>query len=136
MVYKSKVDLWLALFVGGALAFAVIAGFTDAIQTREWAGGVVPVVAILFLRAIAWPASYEFQDDEFIVHSGLLRWKIPWKDIRGIEPSRELWSSPAWSLDRLKVKYGKRSWVLISPERREDFLEDFRRHVKMGGGTM
>jgi hypothetical protein len=66
-----------------------------------------------------------------LVRSGLLRYEIPLAQISEVRPSPEAWSSPAWSLDRLKVVYPTRSGfhrsLLISPRDRDGFLDELAR---------
>lgn len=68
-----------------------------------------------------------------LVRSGLLRYRIPLEEISEVRPSTEAWSSPAWSLDRLKVVYPTRSGfhrsLLISRRDRDGFLDELARRA-------
>lgn len=57
-----------------------------------------------------------------MIETGLRKTRIELKDITEITPSRNSVSSPALSLDRLKVQYGDKS-ILISPKDRDAFIE-------------
>ncbi|WP_171258493.1 PH domain-containing protein, partial [Acinetobacter pittii] len=55
----------------------------------------------------------------------VFRWKININDITRIEPTHNPLSSPALSLDRLKIYYrkdGRVATVMISPKDKESFL--------------
>ena len=47
---------------------------------------------------------------------------IPINAIKSIVKSRNIISSPAWSLDRLEIKYGDNKTVLVSPKNKAAFL--------------
>lgn len=82
--------------------------------------------AIMFL--LAYPINYTLTGDTLLIRSGLLlRWRVPISGIESIEPSRTILSSPAWSLDRIRITYrdnsaGKQE-MFISPTHREQFYE-------------
>lgn len=67
---------------------------------------------------------YVLSADRLDVRSGPFRWKVPLHEIRKISPSRNILSSPAFSLDRLRIDYGRGKFILISPAEREAFLRD------------
>jgi hypothetical protein len=77
---------------------------------------------------LAVPIVYEITADELVVRSGLLlRWRIPIAAVVSVEPTGSLLSSPAWSLDRLEVRYrrgGSLSRILISPREKPAFLAE------------
>ena len=59
----------------------------------------------------------------------VFRWKININDITQIEPTHNPLSSPALSLDRLKIYYrkdGRVATVMISPKDKEGFLNILR----------
>jgi hypothetical protein len=117
MRFRTKVDLWilalLTLIPLGALVVVAVAGETGvlAVMLAVW-------VAIGF---VILPCDYTLTEDALIVRSGLVRWRIPYSEIQRVYPTRNPLSSPAWSLDRLAVVYGKR-WVMISPGDKVQFL--------------
>ena len=57
------------------------------------------------------------------VASGPFRWKIPIAEITSVEATRSPLSSPALSMDRLRIRYGKRRRIMISPADKAGFLE-------------
>ncbi len=129
MTYETKVDWWLALLVAGAIvsgpviAFAVAPtrdeGLRAALYVLIW---VLPALAVIF--GLAWPVHYEMEERELVVRSGLfLRWNIPYQAISRVRRTRSPLSSPAWSLDRLRIDWDGDT-ILISPKDRDRFLED------------
>ena len=118
----------------GRLAF-LIQG--EAPAPAGWVLLTVGLVFVALLSLVAWPVDYDpgagGPDGEpiLLVRSGLLRYRIPLEEISEVRPSTEAWSSPAWSLDRLKVVYPTRSGfhrsLLISRRDRDGFLDELAR---------
>lgn len=118
--YPTKVDAWIPIllvvsFGIGIVAVVATGGFTGLL--------LLPAFGIVIL--VCWPCEYIFAQEELIVRSGIIRWKIPYKAIDVVKPTRNPLSSPAWSLDRLHIKFGKKE-VMISPARREEFMQELR----------
>ena len=123
-------DAWLAaivvvaavaaLGVAGALLVSDVpyrlplAAFLGAI------GGVLPLWVMGGTRYIVGAA-------ELRIVSGPFRWRVPLRDIRAVTPTHNPLSSPALSLDRLRIEYGRRKWIMVSPRDREAFVSELRR---------
>jgi hypothetical protein len=131
-IYKSKVDLWLFLIViiGGVfLAGAAIQSFLS--EGLKHPATLTLLISSVFYMAVmfglAYPVSYEITQSELIIRSGLTRNSIELSSIESVKPSRNPLSSPAWSLDRLRIDYrrkDKRTFLLISPEEKSAFLNE------------
>lgn len=125
--YPTAVDAWIgAILVGTAVVAAVSIG--AAFLVADLGTGVVLVITglllVLLLVGLAWPIRYTFGEDHLLIRSGaLLRFRVPLADITAVTPTRAAWSSPALSMNRLRVEAG-RSQVLISPQDRSDFLAE------------
>ncbi|RQO34849.1 hypothetical protein DBR37_10775 [Herminiimonas sp. KBW02] len=126
-VYRSKVDIWL--FV--VLAFAALVALYSAGQTM--AAGTTSAILVALLVAVVgvglplWlllSTRYTLQTSHLLVQSGPFKWLVPLADIKSITPSNNPLSSPALSLDRLRIDYGKGRMLLISPRDKEQFLSD------------
>ena len=129
--YASKVDWWLGILlvlaplaaVGGAL----IALSSGAPSTVALAG--VALMAVIYLGAV-FPMRYGIDDDVLIVRYGLIRQRVPLADITLVEPTRNPLSSPALSLDRLMIHYGRRR-IMISPAARDEFLAELAKGARL-----
>ena len=126
MRFNSKVDGWLipvfVIAIAGMLA-AFVAVVVD--ETPLWLQIVVTVSTVLFcalLFAVLKNTYYIVAEGVLRIVSGPFRWSIPITDIVDIKPTRNPLSSPALSLDRLKVTYGKRRYVLVSPADKDGFV--------------
>lgn len=124
--FSSRIDSWLipvmVLSVGGLVA-ALIAVL---IQETPWPiralVATVTVFVTVLLFSIFKATYYIVSDDTLRIVSGPFRWTIALADIRDITPSRNPLSSPALSLDRLKISLGKRKFMLVSPDDKEGFI--------------
>lgn len=124
MVYRSKVDAWIALLVGGGALVSVFVGAMLLWQGQRL-GWLVMLLMPGLLRLMAWPIDYEITDSELVIRAGVMRWRVPLAAIVNVEPTRNPLSSPAWSLDRLRVRWRRGArirWIQISPEDKLAFL--------------
>ena len=128
MIYKSKVDWWLGILLilfllSGIGSIGVsIWGFSTKGDPMWWF--LLPGLSIvLFMTCVVWPLQYVLSEDALIVRLGLFRTRYMYSTITGIKPSRNPLSSPAFSLDRLEIKYkGKIGFFMVSPEDKEGFM--------------
>jgi len=126
-VHRSKIDSWLL-----ALLTALIAVVCVSLVTAIYAGGK-PVMLIALLLAVVgiglplWvllTTRYTLDREVLLVRSDPFRWKVPVAEISGIMPTRNPLSSPALSLDRLRIVYGSGKSLMISSEDKERFIAD------------
>lgn len=132
-IHHSKVDLWLiavtalsvatstgallAVFLKGGVPAAVLAGTALLLLV---AGIGLPLWVLLGTR-------YELTPERLLIRCGPFRWTVPLREIRAVTPTRNPLSSPALSLDRLRIDYGRGSSVMISPRDKDRFLADLAR---------
>ncbi|MBZ0213861.1 MAG: PH domain-containing protein [Nitrospirae bacterium] len=127
--YPTKVDLWLFLLVGVGMLVGTVAVIAAGFETGEWVAAGVFVLVWVLVGALAWPVEYVLSDEELVVRSGVIRWRVPLGEFVSISATRDPSSAPAWSLDRLKISYGTK-FIMISPDRREEFLDDLEQRVR------
>lgn len=125
MKFHSKIDAWLALTVAGSVLAVLVAA--AALGARAGVAGLPVVLALLALGAglplwLLCATHYRVQGGTLRVRSGPFRWNIPLSAITRVTPTRSVLSSPALSLDRLRIEYGPGRAVLVSPRDREGFL--------------
>ena len=119
MRFSSKIDLWLVLVLGGATA-ATLWGLRQVLAEPDaFAVGVAFVVAALGVGLLLW----------LLVRCGPFRTRIALDQIRSVKPSRSLASSPALSLDRLAIAYGRFGTVLVSPKDQAGFIAALRQQA-------
>ncbi len=129
-MYRSKVDAWLVCLMAIAVLAALI-GCWRVLAMQMPGQWIFVVPTMLFAVGLpTWLMSttcYFFEDATLVVRSGPFRWRLPIREIVKVEPTRNPLSSPALSLDRLRINYGPGKWIMISPLEREAFLADLER---------
>lgn len=139
-VYATKVDWWigsilvLSVVVLAGTAFPLIIG-PQGKSPVGWIVGLICLLTALWTAWIPFSTNYEITDEELIVRTTGIRWRIRIDSIEKIYPTHNPLSSPAFSLDRLHVDYHNRSdktrFVMISPRDKDEFLKDL---VAAGNG--
>ncbi|OQB11686.1 MAG: hypothetical protein BWY17_03587 [Deltaproteobacteria bacterium ADurb.Bin207] len=114
-----------------------------ALSTHSAVFITVSAISTVFVAAIyiglVLPIRYGLDATRLVVRFGLVRQQIELNDISSVQPTNNPLSSPALSLDRLQITYGKggTKTVMISPRDRAQFLDilaeraNLRRHGDM-----
>jgi carbon starvation protein CstA len=134
--FGSKIDLWLLIAAltavavcGAALAhnwnslLAQDVWFTALVVILLGIGIVIPLWILLSLR-------YFLSATRLRVRCGPFSWRIAIGEITGVVPTRSALSSPAGSLDRVRIEYGNGQALMISPEPRAEFLRQLEHRRK------
>jgi hypothetical protein len=121
--FVSKRDAWLVALLWGAslIDFAVAAWLL--LGSEPVRGFVVPILlaAGVFQLHVLYAIDYTLEGDALRIRASLFRWRVPLAAIDSVEPTRNPLSSPAGSLDRLRVRWGAKR-IMISPEDKAGFL--------------
>jgi hypothetical protein len=127
ITYRSAVDTWLWVVLAGAIAVILLTcgtllatGDGGALAIGLLAGLIGAGLPLWILRS----TSYTLTPTELLVRSGPVRWRRPIADITSITPTRNPLSSPALSLDRLRIESRGHGAIMISPADRAGFLAD------------
>ncbi|ABR91174.1 Uncharacterized conserved protein [Janthinobacterium sp. Marseille] len=126
-VYRSKIDVWLIVVLGFAMLAALYSAGQTMLSNTPGAILIALLVAAVGVGLPAWlllSTRYTLEASRLLVQSGPFKWTIPLADIKNITPSNNPLSSPALSLDRLRIEYGNRNALMISPKDKEQFLLD------------
>ena len=125
IAFRSKVDVWLAVVIVGifpAIATIFVASGSSAAFWSQLAMWAIP--GVMVLGWLYWSTTYTLDGSELVVRSSGLTWRVPLRDIRTIAHTHNPLSSPALSLDRLRIEYGPLRSIMVSPADRERFLEE------------
>ena len=131
--FRSKVDTWLLLIIGGTL---LVVGWVLHHAPLPWFL-IWPLLAL----SAALPVStllgthYTLDGEWLLIRSGPMRWRVAIRDIRSVTPTRSPLSSPALSLDRLRIDHGPGRIVLISPADKAGFLAALKERQRMLGSA-
>ena len=119
-VYKSKIDWWFGL----VLVYPIFVSIKSMLE-GEWIGllglGVVVGLILVFSKT----TRYIINENQLIVKSTwIVNERIDISKIAKIEKSNSVLSSPALSLDRLRIRYNKYDEILISPKAKKEFTDE------------
>jgi hypothetical protein len=124
--FKSKIDRWLLLLLVAIMVFEVVVMSVAAMQAgdpRAAAGLVLTALLIVALiGSLLIGTHYTVEGNTLRVVSGPFRWKVPIDQIHSVESTRSPLSSPALSLDRLRIDYGNRRRIMVSPADKAGFI--------------
>jgi hypothetical protein len=124
-VYKSKIDWWLGLVLAIAMVASLFAGLkalSAGTPHSAWLALLIGGPGLLLPLSVLLSTRYIVSDKQLVVRSGIFTWRIPISEICGISQSSDPIASPALSLDRLRIDYGKGKSLLISPRDQVGFL--------------
>lgn len=136
VTFRSKVDTWLGVSLIGAAVITVAAVVAVMLGGSILSGLVIAPVLIFTAVLPVWflrSTYYVLDDTQLTLHSGPFKWRVELEDIQTVTRTRNPLSSPALSLDRLRIDYGRRRSIMISPRDRKAFLDELelrRQNVK------
>ena len=131
MRFESRRDLWLVLLLR-IMPVVVLAVVADAwyLQHHDMRGPIAGAFILIafelfFFEPILRSTYYLIEAGTLVIRSSFFSWRVPIAEIRSITPTRSARSSPALSLDRLRIEYGRKV-ILVSPEDRQRFIDSLR----------
>ena len=123
--YNSKKDTWLTWIILGSVCACLAACVTFLASGPPiellFAGPLLAfgvILPIWILRS----TYYVLSDEQLFAKCGPFKWTIPLAKIESVRRTRSILSGPALSYDRVQIRFGRFRSVLISPERRDQFL--------------
>lgn len=126
-IYRSRIDAWVLAVLIPAMAAAAYVALQSLTKNPFVPWSYSALIAVVGVGLPLWlllATYYGFDGPDLVVRSGPFRWRIPLVAITGITPTSEPLSSPALSLDRLKITYGQGRSIMISPRDKQDFLRE------------
>lgn len=139
--FRSRIDTWVKWLFLGSILVAVWSIFQEPNQPVPPAFeiGLRLFVAafVAFMLWIYYGTWYDLTPTHLLIRSGPLRVTIALATIESVEPTRSPLSSPALSLDRLRIRYDRYGFTMISPEESRRFLTELTRRepsLKPAGG--
>ncbi|MPS61073.1 MULTISPECIES: PH domain-containing protein [Acinetobacter] len=134
MKFRSKIDWWLLLIfvvITANIIFKIYQEVHHSSIGTNFSHLMIYSLVILVIWLPVFNTYYVVENNTLIIKSLVFRWKININDITQIEPTHNPLSSPALSLDRLKISYMKNeriAKVMISPKDKEGFLNTLRKN--------
>ena len=132
MRFQSKIDSWLLVLLVFAIAGQVVALIAvmigDAPSSARAVVVAMIVAGVLLIASVLLRTHYTVSDGKVRIVSGPFFWTIAISEITDITESRSALSSPALSLDRLNIAYGRNKRILVSPADKKGFLKAVERY--------
>ncbi|WP_041720467.1 PH domain-containing protein [Alkaliphilus metalliredigens] len=119
MKFDSKRDIWIRLLIW----ISVGGGFINTLFAEGRLIKFVMLLTVIFVGWLWFGTNYGISKGILKIKCGPFKWYIPIKDIKSIKKTRNPLSSPALSIERLQIRYGYSSMILISPKDRDRFIE-------------
>lgn len=132
--FNSKIDRWIFIVLVASLVidFAAIGIVVFAVPEPIVLTFVVLAllgVAALVGSILIW-THYTVDKEHLRIVSGPIRFKIRLDDIESVKSTRNPLSSPALSMDRLLIRYGKNRRVMVSPADQPGFVRAIGQQLK------
>lgn len=125
--FKSKIDNWIRILLLVVIVVQVLAIGTAATSAPDplvTTGMTLLAIAVVGLMIWLLLGTHYTVDRGVVrIVSGPFRRTIQIEQITSVENSRNPLSSPALSLDRLLIRYGKNRRIMISPADKAGFLK-------------
>ncbi|MDE9407765.1 PH domain-containing protein [Acinetobacter nosocomialis] len=134
MKFRSKIDWWLLLIfvvITANIIFKIYQEVHHSSISTNFSHLMIYSLVIVVIWLPIFSTYYVVEKNILVIKSLIFRWKINIDDITQIEPTHNPLSSPALSLDRLKISYiknGRIAKVMISPKDKEGFLNTLRKN--------
>jgi Bacterial PH domain len=127
--FRSKIDGWLAaLLVGAAIIQIVVAIWIVRLGIPGcWAIAAILMAVVGLILWMLFQTVYRLGDDMLRIRCGPFSIQIPLASITAVTATRNPLSSPALSLDRLMITYGRGQSCMISPHDKAAFLAELAR---------
>ena len=110
--FRSKMDWWFLGFIiamSGLLAQLILTTYGKGILMQNLLFVVVYALTIVLLWWPLWSTRYVVDQEQLTIRSLCFKWIIPLTAIQSVSETDNSISSPALSLDRLKIEYLNRA---------------------------
>ncbi len=100
---------------------SIIFSFSLTVFSLFW--GFIGLISIVFLLWIWFGTGYRIEDEKIQIKNGPFKWRVKIQDINSISKRKSLLATPALSVERLVLQYGKYNEMLLSPKNEKEFVE-------------
>jgi hypothetical protein len=128
LYFPSKRDWWIVALIWLGVLVSVVGGIVPLVVAGVSWTELLLVVSLLvgmdwLMLWVLYGTGYTITPDRLFIRCGPFTFPVTLHGIDSITPTRSPWSSPACSLDRLKVVYGlSRQSIMVSPADKSGFL--------------
>jgi PH (Pleckstrin Homology) domain-containing protein len=128
LYFPSKRDEWIEALILLGILVSLAGGIAALVVTgASWTEMVLVGILLLGMDSlmlwVLYGTGYTITSDRLLIRCGPMSFGVRLESIEFIFPTRSPWSSPACSLDRLRIVYGlSQQSIMISPEDKSGFL--------------
>lgn len=137
IVYRSKIDWWLGLLLGGSMGHMVVLTLMPIVKGEgvEWVI-TISTIFILLLILPLFAIKYVLYSEHLYISCGIYgKIRVPYESISNVKATHNPLSSAALSLDRIQIDYtenGYHQMVLISPVHKKEFIRKLEEYCNRG----
>ena len=129
LYFPSKRDGWIVALIWLSVLMGIMGGIVPFVVAEASWIEMVLVASLIFgmdslMLWVLYGTGYTITPDTLLIRCGPISFRVPLDSIEFIFPTRSPWSSPACSLDRLRIVYGlSQQSLMVSPADKPGFLE-------------
>lgn len=138
-IFYSKIDLWLKAISFLPLVLLLFSGKGNLYTL--FVGLSASLVTFLLIVLMGKSCKYVFCDEFFYIKAfPFIYAEIKYSEVKAFYNSHNILSAPAYSLDRIRIDFGKRKkfiqpFALVSPENKEEFYAELEKRTGLKRGT-
>ncbi len=128
LYFPSKRDWWIVGLIWFGVIVSVMGGLVPMVVGEASGIELVLMVCLvlgmdILMLWVLYGTGYTLTGERLVIRCGPFSFPVTLDAIESISPTRSLWSSPACSLDRLKIVYGvSNQSIMVSPSDKAEFL--------------
>ncbi len=128
-IYPSKISYGLLIAIGIIFFLPIsIEGFNNGTSNHFLITMSILVLVFIIILYTFYSTKYSINKNILHIKCGFLyNDKINIQDIKTIEKTKSLLSSPAASFDRIIVTFGKYDEIILSPQNKVDFVRSLQK---------
>lgn len=124
ILFASKKDTFYSLIVWGTVIFAfLVIILSFSLNIIAVLSSVLGLLGIVLLFWLWFGTNYRVEKEHIQIKYGPFKKKVTIQDINSISKRKSILATPALSIDRLVLKYGKYDEMLLSPKNEKKFIE-------------
>lgn len=136
MYFPSKKDLWLSITYWLCALFFIIppiffpnfgVWISPSFLDKQWIKIFTLSLIGLCLLWIWLKTGYTIKSDVLTIQYGPFRWTIKIAEIHSVTETKNPFTAPALSIDKLEINYGKFKTIAISPKNKTEFIDQLRK---------
>jgi hypothetical protein len=128
LYFPSKQDWWIVTLIWLGVMVSVVGGILPLVLRGASLTELIVVASLLvgmdsLMLWVLYGTGYSITPGRLFIRCGPISFRVRLDSIEFIFPTRSPWSSPACSLDRLRIVYGlSQQSLMVSPADKSGFL--------------